>query len=221
MGCEHLIAQPVLPFPSYREKSDLVVLDRFGSGEPIYTDIFEVFRQGPRTSCQLPLWNDKEENATRHDPTSCMPQEYNFHALIVGLADFEVIRRIQIDKGQGVHAALDLEGVAMHNFDSKRARLLRAVGIEFYAVAQRVSLVEDRLKCRAVSHTWVESCKGFGREDKVCSEASSFALGKRVEAKLQSACVSHGKLRYFQDCARVAEPVKRNHIPTVSRAIKL
>src|SRR5438034_7181578 len=136
MGLQQLIAQPALAFSSHSQNRDLVVLDRFGSCEAVNPQVFEMLSQSPRTSCELSLRDDEEEDTTGHEPSPCVPQKYNFHPLIVGFPHFKIIGRIEIYKRQAVNPALHFQRVAVQNINAKFACLLSPVGIEFNAVAQ-------------------------------------------------------------------------------------
>src|SRR5579859_5181039 len=192
---QQVVTQTVVPFPAHRQHSNLVVLDRFRSSEPINTDVFEVLGQRSRAPSELPLGNDKEENSTRHDPASSMPEKDNFHTLIAGLTHLEVVRRIQIQEGKTVHAALHFKRVAMHHFNIKLSGLLCTVRIEFDAVRKGRRTIEDGLKCRAISNTWIERGKRFAGTIKMTSEPLCLCLGQGIKAKLQSTGISHGFLR--------------------------
>jgi hypothetical protein len=129
------------------------------------------------------LRDDEEEDTARHHPSAGMPQKYDFHPLVVGLSDFEIIGRIQIHEGQGVHPALHFQRIALHDFDAKFACLPGPVCIEFNAVLQSRSLVQDGVKRRTVSDAGIEGGERLCWKGKMASESLRFALGQRVKAE--------------------------------------
>src|SRR5207247_1297899 len=109
--------QAILTFSSDRKNGNLVVLDRFGSRETVDPDVFEMLSQRPCTLRKLSLRDNQEEDTSWHNPSAGMTQKHHFHPLIVSLAHFEVVGRIEIDKRETVHAALNFQCVAVHHID--------------------------------------------------------------------------------------------------------
>src|SRR5258708_8453141 len=194
MGFQQLIAQPALAFSSYSQNRDLVVLDRFGSCEAVNPQVFEMLGQSPRTSCELSLRDDEEEDTTGHEPSPCVPQKYNFHPLVVGFPHFKVVGWVEIDECQTVYPALHFQCVAVDYLNPKSAGLLGSVGIKFNAIRQGRGIGQDRVKRCAVSNTRVKSGERFCWKDKLGSESPGFNLGQWVKAELQSAYVSDTNL---------------------------
>src|SRR5260370_34256592 len=169
MRCQHLVTQPVLTFSSHSKNGNLVVLDGFGSREAVGSDVLEVLGQCTCTFCEPALRDNQEEDTAWHDPSPCVPQKHQFHPLIFSLAHFGVVRRIEIDKGQAVHPALNFQCVAVHHINAKCPRLLSPVCVEFNAVRQCGALGDNRVKCCAVSDTRIERGKRLFWKGKMCS----------------------------------------------------
>src|SRR2546423_14917481 len=103
----------MLSWTPYGQDRHLIELYRISIREAVHSNFFEIFRQSPGTTGQLPLRDHEEQHSARHKPAAGVPQKDNFHAQVVGLADFKIVRRVEIEKRQAIHPALDLQGVSL------------------------------------------------------------------------------------------------------------
>src|SRR5713226_9613228 len=109
-----------------------------------------------------------------------MLQKYRFQSLVVALASFPVVRRIQVEQGHGFRVAPDIHGVSLQSLDSQGSRLLCPIGIDFNAVAMSLHILKQMSKCHTITDTGIERGEGLGKGQSILE---SFRLGNRKREK--------------------------------------
>jgi hypothetical protein len=145
--------------------------------------ISKLFAQQSRAFCQPQLWNYQEQHATRFKPVICVFQKYGFQPLIVALATFSIVRRIQVEQGNRIRRAPDIHRVALQSLSSQGTCLLCPVGVDLNSVAMDGYVSKQLTECHAISDTGIEGGESFGKTQKALQ---SFAFGnrKREQASL-------------------------------------
>jgi len=85
-----------------------------------------------------------------------MLQKYRFQSLVVALASFPIVRRIQVEQGHGFRVAPDIHGVSLQSLDSQGSRLFYPIGIDFNSVTMRGHVLKNMSECRAIADTGIE-----------------------------------------------------------------
>src|SRR5580692_12140070 len=156
----------------------------------VHHQVDKVFAQDSRARLQLRLWNDKQQNAARRQPAVGVLQKYQFLPLVVCLADFKVIRRIEIEQRKCFRWTAHIESIGLQCFDSQRSSLLGPVPVNFDPVAVGFGSVEQMRKRDAVSDAWIKSRK-LWREDEAISQAFGLRHWQRIETQLGLSLWSH------------------------------
>src|SRR6266852_9500541 len=105
-----------------------------------------------------------------------MLQKYRFQSLVVALASFPIVRRIQVEQGHGFRVAPDIHGVSLQSLHSQGSRLLCPISVDFNAVAMSLHVLKQVGERHPIADTGVESRESLRTEQPI---PESFRLGNR------------------------------------------
>jgi hypothetical protein len=133
----HVVIQP-LPFlasPSHTENDSLLAGDGLRLGEAIDCLVPELRSQNIAALVDAVIGNDHYEHASRPHPSSGMVEKQLFHPLVLPLADFEVVGRIEVQQRKGFYGSVCVEDAPLDYFVQHAPSLIGAIRVEFDAIS--------------------------------------------------------------------------------------
>src|SRR5579864_8955129 len=152
---QRMVAHILVPLSPFAKNSNLFVPDSLTFSESMDTQVDEVLTQRSGTGFQLRLWNDKNEDTAGLQPAIGMLQKDKFQPLIVGLPNFQVIGRVEIEQGDRFGRAANVHDVPVHDFDPEFFGLLCSVGVNLDPVSTSLRFFEHVCKRHSVSNAGV------------------------------------------------------------------
>src|SRR5580704_13055675 len=103
-------------------------------------------------------WNDQHKHAARLEPAIAVLKEYQFHAAIVSIAAFKIVRWIEVQQRERFHRAVDVTCVAVNSARGDLASLFRSIRVKLDSVPQNQSVARDDGKRTPISDARVQRC---------------------------------------------------------------
>lgn len=155
-----LIRYPLsfLSGPSDAKYDSLFVRNARWRRKPVDRLVAKMWRQDLPAFVNSIEWDNHDKHAPGPQPAKELLEEYGFHALILSLAYFEIVGRIEVQERKRLDGRVAIKCAALDNLVRMRASLGRAVGIQFHCISsnasccgnrrQRCSGASARIQCR-------------------------------------------------------------------------
>jgi hypothetical protein len=169
-----------VPLASGCKHNNLLELQARRLGESEDSQPSKLFAQQSRAFWQSQLWNHKKQHATRFEPAIGVFQKYGFQSLIVTLAKFPIVRRIQVEQRHRFRRATGIHRVGLEGFDSQASGLFGSIGVNLNSIAIAGHVLKQISECNAIADAGIERRESLGKGQPILE---SFGLGYRKREK--------------------------------------